>query len=153
MILWGFSLPESRIIARSHSIMIILTQLLYTKAAKNGDLDKNDHTKFAQPSKGGNSQGSARTNNGLDSQEPRTPNVADLPGTDSQGNDISFLSNISEVRKGLSRTAISDGDGDASLSTQRASRKRGRESEPKKIAKKAKQGGRRRSRAGQNGGR
>ena len=143
--------------------MIVLTQLLYTKAAKNGDLDKDDldnddldkddHTQFAQPSKGGNSQGSATTNNGLDSQEPRTPNVVDLPGTDSQGNDISFLSNISEVRQGLSRTAISDGDGDASLSTQRASRKRGRESEPKKIAKKAKRGGRRRSRAGRNGGR
>ena len=126
-------------------MMIILTQRCYMKAARNGDLDKDDHTQLTQPSNGQDTQGSATTFNGFDSQEPRTPNLTDLPGTDSQGNDMSFRSNTSEVRQGLSRTTISDVEGDASPTTQRASRKRGRESEPKENGRRAKRGGKRRN--------
>ena len=53
---------------------------------------------------------------------------------------MSFLSNTSEVRQGLSRTTIGDGEGDGSP---RPSKKRGRESEPKENGRKAKRGGRR----------
>ena len=144
MILWAFFRPENHVIAHFHSMMIILTQQLYTKAAGNGDLDKDDRSQFTQPSEGRNSQGSGTTFNGFDSQEPRTPNLADMPEIGSQENDITFLSHTSETRQGLSRTTISDGDGDASPTTQKASRKRGRESDPKENGGKAKRGGRRR---------
>lgn len=115
------------------------------KAARNGNLDEEDHANSSQCSNGQDTQGSATTFNGFDSQEPHTPNLADVPGTDNQGNDMSFLSNTSEVRQGLSRSTISDGDGEGNPTIPRPSRKRGRESEPKENARNIKRGGGRRN--------
>ena len=105
------------------------------KASRSGDLIQDDLTQFTQFSDDQDTQGLATTSSSFNSEEPQNPTMADLTGTHNQVNDMSFFSNVSGARQGLSNTTTGDSDGP------RQSRKRGREGEPEGSARRTKRGG------------
>ena len=94
--------------------------------ASDGYITQDHHFHQAQPEEGQDALDSGSSFHGFDSQERRTPPPSNVRTTDTLDTNASFTS---DIRHGLSGTALDDSDGDGSPTLGRGGKKRRREND------------------------